>query len=93
MFEALVYAAVALQAYNFWAVGKGKMPYIGFMVVYSIYAVIEGWLATTPGQEVVALFVLLNIWAFVRSFRGWRLEKRLRKSWNDEIIMRGIDER
>lgn len=75
LFDTIVYFTVLLQVINFYLFSMGYMRtcYWLSIVVYSGYAVVEGWLGwRDPQQSTVWLFVGLDLWAIFMAVRGLR---------------------
>lgn len=70
--EIVIVASVALQAANFWLLSKGNIVYPLIIAIYTMYMVVEGWLAMRdPGQQLVWLYVALNAWSLYCASKGW----------------------
>lgn len=68
----IIIASVILQALSFYFIGKGRLVYPLVIATYTLYAIVEGWLAMRdPEQVAVWLYVVLNIWCIAQALKGW----------------------
>lgn len=71
---------VSLAAVNFFVLAKGRLK-TSFklqILIYSGYCIVESMLAmNSPDQKMIALFVLLDLWAIAAAIMGLRRLKKL----------------
>ncbi len=73
-----------IQFYNHWCLGQGHLnrSYRLSMIAYSIYFIIECMLAfRDPEQIPLLIFNILNAWAFLMAYKGY---KRLKEEENEK---------
>jgi hypothetical protein len=77
MFDLIVLVGFLLQVVNLSEQGRGKIHYPLMIVVYSCFAVSEGWVAMADDRTSYWLFVSLSSFGVLQGIRGYVRTKNL----------------
>ena len=79
--DAVVGAAFLLQIYNLRELGRGRIHYLLMVVIYSLFAVAEAWVAIEDSRHSYWLFVALSTYGAFQGFRGYAITKGWTFKW------------
>lgn len=71
LFDLIVVAAFVLQIYNLSELGRGRIRYLLMIIVYSLFAITEGWVAIVDNRWSYWMFVLLSSFGALQGVRGY----------------------
>lgn len=76
-FDLIVVLAFVLQLVNLHEIGKGEIHYPLMIVIYSLFAISEGWVAVADSRHSYWLFVSLSTFGALQGVRGYVRTKNL----------------
>jgi hypothetical protein len=92
LFDTIVLLGCSLQIVNMWEIGRGRIHYLLMMVIYSLFAISEGWVAVEDNRTAYWLFVALSAFGALQGARGYVRTKNLynRRTVGDAKIHRSL---
>ena len=73
--DVIVSAAFVLQVYNLRELGKGNIRYLLMIVIYSLFAIAEAWVAIFDSRISYWLFVSLSLYGASQGVKGYVRER------------------
>jgi len=70
-FDLIVTAGVLLEVYNLYLLGQGHIHYPIMIMVFTLFAISEAWVAIADNRKSYWLFVALSIFGVIQGVTGY----------------------